>query len=64
MTLPSQRKPRHTDKEVNPLEINLELLQQLPAEEQAEDGLCTLTCTYSCMHTGPIMPCDVTGFIR
>ncbi|HST46544.1 hypothetical protein [Jatrophihabitans sp.] len=48
---------------MNYLEINLELLQQLPAEEDAEAGLCTLTCTYSCMHTGVIMPCDVTGFI-
>ncbi len=28
----------------------------------AEHG--TLTCTYSCMATSPIMPCDVTGFIR
>ncbi len=45
------------------MEIDLELLQQLPADD-AEDGLCTLTCTYSCMATSPIMPCDVTGFIR
>jgi len=44
------------------MNINLELLQQLPVDE-AEDGLCTMTCTYSCMHTGLIEPCDVTGFI-
>jgi len=43
------------------MEINLELLQQLPAEE-AEDGLCTMTCTYSCMATHPLLRCDVTGF--
>jgi len=43
------------------MEINLELLQQLPVEEQAEDSLCWLTCTYS---FSPPMPetCDVTGF--
>lgn len=45
------------------MEINLELLQQLPAEE-AEDGLCTLTCTYSCMSTSPAtIVCNVTGFL-
>jgi hypothetical protein len=44
------------------MEINLELLQQLPAEE-AEDGLCTMTCTYSCMSSGTYVgQCDVTGF--
>jgi hypothetical protein len=42
----------------------LELLQQLPAEEEAEYMECTLTCTYSCMATSPAEPCDVTGFIR
>ncbi|HST46542.1 hypothetical protein [Jatrophihabitans sp.] len=45
------------------MEINLELLQQLPAEEEAETGLCTLTCTYSCMHSAVAEPCNVTGFI-
>jgi hypothetical protein len=49
------------------MEINLELLQQMPAEE-FEDGLsanmCTLTCTYSCFSSGSVIsPCDVTGFI-
>ncbi|HEU5269230.1 MAG TPA: hypothetical protein VFU36_04835 [Jatrophihabitans sp.] len=45
------------------MEINLELLQQLPVAE-AEDGLCTMTCTYSCMSSGTVVePCDVTGFI-
>jgi len=47
------------------MEINLELLQQLPAEE-SEAGLCTLTCTYSCMSSGTLVgpsPCEVTGFL-
>jgi hypothetical protein len=43
------------------MEINLELLQQLPVEEQAEDGLCYLTCSFS---LSPPMPddCSFTGF--
>lgn len=43
------------------MEINLELLQQLPAEE-VEDGLCTGTCTYSCLSTSVQEPCTFTGF--
>jgi hypothetical protein len=46
------------------MEINLELLQQLPVEEQAEDGLCYLTCTFSCMATAPIELCKATGFFN
>jgi hypothetical protein len=46
-----------------PLELNLELLQQLPAEdEEAEDGLCVITCYYSCLSTGPgTIVCNVTS---
>jgi len=42
----------------------LERLQQLPAEEQAVQVECTLTCTYSCWETSPAtFTCDVTGFV-
>ena len=42
------------------MEINLELLQQLPAED-VEGGLCTITCMYSCWSTSPAtFTCDVT----
>lgn len=45
------------------MELNLELLQQLPAEDEAEDGLCYVTCIVSCMSTAPIELCKATGFI-
>lgn len=41
----------------------LERLQQLPAEEEAPQMECTMTCTYSCWETSPDnFGCDVTGF--
>lgn len=42
------------------MEINLELLQQLPVE-QAEDSLCYWTCTFSLAPPTP-ETCQVTGF--
>jgi hypothetical protein len=42
------------------MEINLELLQQLPAEAEAEDGLCTITCGLSCGGTCNVS-CTATG---
>ena len=45
------------------MDINLELLQQLPLEEEAEDGLCFLTCSYSFVaRRGTTWGCEVTGF--
>ncbi len=44
------------------MEINLELLQQLPAEDEAEDGLCTVTCFVSCLSTSNhTIICNVTA---
>jgi hypothetical protein len=41
----------------------LERLQQLPAEEDALQMECTLTCTFSCFYSHP-MECDITGYIQ
>ena len=46
------------------MDINLELLQQLPTEEEeAEDGLCSFTCGFSFVaRRGTTFECDFTGF--
>ena len=46
------------------MELNLELLQQLPAQDEAVNMQCALTCTYSCFSTGGETTCNVTGFIN
>lgn len=44
------------------MEINLDLLQQLPAEEEAEAGLCTVTCYFSCFSTSNhTITCTITA---